>query len=90
MKLPVRYRVRNRDGDELIVPSLADLVALYQGGFLEDDDLVRQENATVWTRCGAMGALHGVRERRRDSLRTALLLAAVVVFAVALGLLLAR
>jgi hypothetical protein len=86
----VRYRVRNPNGDELVVPSLPDLVSLYEGGFLGDEDLVRSESSTLWTRCGAMGALHGARQRRRDPRRVGLLLIALVVLAAALGLLLAR
>lgn len=90
MRRKVRYRVRSPDGEELTVPSLEDLVRLYDGGFLSDQDLVRQESATVWVRAGDMGALHGVRERRRDPRRMGLLLVALVGGAIALGLLLAR
>ena len=86
----MRYLVRNPEGQELVVPSLHDLVALYEGGFLGDDDLVRSETNTVWTRCGAMPALHGARERRRDPRKVGLLLIALVLLAMALGLLLAR
>jgi len=73
-----------------VVPSLADLVALYESGFLGDEDLVRAESSAVWTRCGEMSALHGVRERRRDPRRVGLLLVALVALAAGLGLLLAR
>jgi hypothetical protein len=86
----MRYRVRSPRGEELVVPSLADLVALYEGGFLGDEDLVRAESSTAWTTCGAMSALHGVRERRRDPRRIGLLLAALVALAAGLGVLLAR
>jgi hypothetical protein len=67
------YRVRNAAGEELVVPTLAALHDLYQHGFLADDDLVRAETATRWVRAGALPALHGVRERRRDP-RTLLVL----------------
>ena len=90
MRAKVRYRVRSPDGDELTVPSLADLVALYEGGFLGDEDFVRQEHATAWVRAADMGALHGVRERKREPWRMGLLLIAVVLAAVAIGVLLAR
>ena len=70
---PMSYRVRNAEGQELVVPSLAVLHDLYDHGFLGDDDLVRAETATRWVRAGALPALHGVRERRRDP-RTVLLL----------------
>jgi hypothetical protein len=86
----VRYLVRDPGGQELVVPTLRDLVALYEGGFLGDEDLVRPESSAVWTRCGAMEALHGARERRRRPRRTGLLLIALVVLAAALGLLMAR
>jgi hypothetical protein len=63
---------------------------LYEAGFLGDEDLVRQEGATVWVRAGAMGALHGVRHRKREPKRMGLLLIALVLAAIALGVLLAR
>jgi len=86
-----RYLVRNARGEELLVPSLADLHALYQGGFLSDADLVRSERADRFVAVGAFPALHGVRERRAESPRkVALLVAALMVLAVALGLWLAR
>ncbi|MFO0580933.1 MAG: hypothetical protein U0229_01530 [Anaeromyxobacter sp.] len=90
MRKPVRYLVKGPDGEALVVPSLEDLVRLYEAGFVGDEDLVKQESATVWTRAGHMGALHGVRERKRDPRRMGLLLIALVVLAAALGLLLAR
>ncbi len=69
----MRYRVRSASGEELVVPSLAVLHDLYDHGFLGDDDLVRAETSARWVRAGALPALHGVRERRRDP-RTVLLL----------------
>lgn len=86
----MRYRVRSPQGEELVVPSLADLVRLYEGGFLGDEDLVRSETSSAWVRAGAMPALHGARERRRDSRRIALLLAALVALAAGIGVLLSR
>ncbi len=86
----MRYRVRNAEGKELVVPSLGDLHALYDQGFLSDDDLVRQETSERWVRAGAMPALHGVRERRADARRLLPVLAAMVALAAALALLLAR
>jgi hypothetical protein len=73
-----------------VVPSLADLVALYEGGFLGDDDLVRSETSSAWTPCGTMTALHGVRERRRAPRRVRLLLIAIAALAAGVGILLAR
>jgi len=84
----MRYRVRNAAGEELIVPSLADLHALYDQGFLSDDDLVRAETSERWVPAGAMPALHGVRERRADPKRLWPIAAAVVALAAALALLL--
>jgi hypothetical protein len=84
------YRVRNAEGEELVVPSLGDLHDLYAHGFLADDDLVRAETSPRWVRAGAMPALHGVRERRSDPRRVGLLLAALVALAAGLGFLLAR
>jgi len=86
----VRYRVRSPQGEELVVPTLADLVRLYEGGFLGDEDLVRSESSTSWVRAGAMPALHGARERRRDPRRIGLLLAALVALAAAIGMLFSR
>ena len=84
------YRVRNAEGEELVVPSLADLHDLYAHGFLADDDLVRAETSPRWVRAGAMPALHGVRERRSNPRRVGMLLAALIALAAGLGLLLAR
>jgi hypothetical protein len=86
----VKYRVRNAEGQELEVRSLADLHALYDGGFLGDDDLVRAETSTRWVPAGAMPALQGVRDRRADPRRAALLLAAAVALATGVAVLLAR
>ncbi|ABS26487.1 hypothetical protein [Anaeromyxobacter sp. Fw109-5] len=86
----MKYRVRNGEGEELVVPSLAVLHDLYTHGFLADDDLVRAETSPRWVRVSAMPALHGVRERRGDPRRVGLVVAAAVALAVGLGLLLAR
>jgi hypothetical protein len=69
----MRYRVRNALGEELVVPSLSVLHDLYSHGFLADDDLVRSETSSRWVRAGALPALHGVRERRADPRKVALL-----------------
>jgi hypothetical protein len=74
----VRYHVRNRRGEELVVPSLADLHGLYSQGFLEEDDLVRAESSDRWVPAGQMPALGGVRHRRREPGRFVLLVAAAV------------
>lgn len=82
----MRYRVRDREGRELTVASLAELAALHRSGFLDDDDLVRQERGTRWVRAAEMPALSARRERRRD-LRwvwLVLLLAALLAGAVAI------
>jgi hypothetical protein len=71
---PMRYRVRSARGEELVVPNLAVLHDLYDHGFLGDDDLVRAETSDRWIRAGALPALQGVRERRRDP-RAVLILA---------------
>jgi hypothetical protein len=82
----VRYFVRNAQGEELAVPSLADLHGLYSQGFIEDDDFVRAENAERWVKAGRMPALAGVRHRRREPGRFQLLLVAAIGFvAVAVG-----
>ena len=85
-----RYVVKNARGEELVVPSLPDLHALYVHGFLAEDDLVRQERSQAWLRAGDMPALHGVRELRRDPRRILAIVAAVVALAAALGMLLRR
>jgi hypothetical protein len=87
----MRYHVRNGAGEELVVPSLADLHTLYSHGFLGDDDLVRAETSERWIRAGAMRALQGVREQRAESPRkVALLLGALIALATALGILFSR
>jgi hypothetical protein len=83
----MRYRVRNAQGEELVVPSLPVLHDLYEHGFLADDDLVRSETSTRWVRAGALPALHGVRERRADPRKVAVLVAAAVALVAALALL---
>jgi hypothetical protein len=86
----MRYFVRNPGGEELVVPSLGDLHALYSQGFLADEDLVRAETSDRWVRAGAMPALHGVRMRRTDPRRLGLLVLAAVALAAAVALLVAR
>lgn len=86
-RAPARYVIRNREGEELLCPSLADLHALYAQGFLSDDDLVRPEGAERWTPAGRMPALHGVRDRRADPRRMLVVLAAAAILALALALL---
>jgi hypothetical protein len=83
----MRYRVRDAEGKELVVPSLAVLHDLYVHGFLADDDLVRSESSSRWIRAGALPALHGVRERRADPRKVALLAVAAAVIAAGLVLL---
>jgi hypothetical protein len=85
-----RYLVRDRDGRELTVPSLADLAALHRAGFLGDDDLVRQERSERWVRAGDMAALRGRRDRRVDRRWVWSVLAAAVLLAGALAMILAR
>ena len=85
-----RYRVRNSAGEELVVPSLAVLHDLYDHGFLGDDDLVRAESSTRWVRAGALPALHGVRERKRDVRAILALVFAAIALVAAIALLLRR
>ena len=84
----MRYRVRNAQGEELVVPSLSVLHDLYEHGFLADDDLVRSETSSRWVRAGALPALHGVRERRTDWRKLALLIAAAAALVAGLAFLL--
>jgi hypothetical protein len=86
----MRYFVRNAEGEELVVPSLGDLHALYAQGFLGDEDLVRSERSDRWVRAGAMPALHGVRLRRSDSRKLWLVVLAAAAFAAGVALLVAR
>ncbi len=86
----MRYRVRNARGEELVVPSLAVLHDLYEHGFLADDDLVRSETSTRWVRAGSLPALHGVRERRADLRKVALLVFAGLALAAGLAFLFRR
>jgi len=86
----MRYHVRNTAGEELVVPSLDVLHALYAQGFLGDDDLVRAATSERWVRAGSMSALQGVRARRAEPRRMGLLLIAVIALVAALGILLAR
>jgi hypothetical protein len=85
----VRYQVRDSQGRELTVPSLTVLHALYDQGFLGEDDLVRRENDDRWVRAGAMPALEGSRHRRAAPRWILAVLAAAVALAAALGLMLA-
>ncbi len=83
----MRYHVRNAEGEELVCPSLADLHALYNQGFLTDEDFVRADNSQRWVRAGNMPALRGVREERKDPRKMALILAAAMALGLALLLL---
>jgi hypothetical protein len=87
MAARMRYLVRNARGEELLVPSLPVLHDLYQHGFLADDDLVRAETSSRWVRAGSLPALHGVRERRADPRKVAILVAAAAVLTAAVALL---
>ena len=82
-----RYVIRSSEGQELVCPSLADLHALYSQGFLSDDDLVRMEGSQRWVPAGSMPALRGVRERKTDLRKAALLLGAAIVLTLALAML---
>ncbi len=91
MQIKTRYVVRNARGEELVVPSLGDLRALYTQGFLDDADEVRQERSTRWTPVGAFSALHGVRAARFESpARVTAFMVALLVLALALGILIAH
>ncbi len=85
----MRYQVRDSQGRELTVPSLDDLHALYDQGFLDDEDLVRQERGERWVKAGAMPALAGARHRRAGPRWILVVLAAAVALAAAIGLMLA-
>ncbi len=93
IRITTRYVVRNSRQEELVVPSLADLHALYTHGFILDGDLVRQERSREWVPAGRFPALHGVREARVESpARVAMVVGALMALALAaaIGLLLAR
>lgn len=85
----MRYLVRDAQGNELTVPSLETLHALYDQGFLGDDDLVRKVSSERWVRAGSMPALHGARRRKRDPRVVMAILFAAVALAAAIALLLA-
>ncbi len=86
--IKTRYVVRNERGEELVVPSLEDLYALYSQGFLADGDLVRQERAEGWTEVARFHALRGVREARREPpAKLWTLLLSLLVLALAIGIL---
>lgn len=87
MRKRMRYLVRNARGEELLVPSLTVLHDLYVHGFLADDDLVRAETSPRWIRAGALPALHGIRERRADPRKVALLVVAAAALAAGVALL---
>ncbi len=82
-----RYLVRDAAGHELVCPSLADLHALYSQGFLHEEDLVQQEGSGRWVAARDLPALRGVRERRADPRKMAMLLVAAAVLALAFALL---
>ncbi len=90
-RITTRYVVRNARHEELVVPSLSDLHALYTHGFILDGDLVRQERSEQWILVSRFPALHGVRERRAESpAKVAIVVAALMAVALVVGLLLAR
>lgn len=84
----MRYLVRDAEGRELTVPSLADLARLHRLGFLADDDLVRRETAERWERVADLAlAAPPSRRRPRDLRRWLLVAFAAVALAAALALL---
>jgi hypothetical protein len=83
-----RYIIRSADGRELVCPSRADLHALYEQGFLGDDDLVRSERSHGWVRAAAMPGLRLLRERRKGPGQAALFIAVAVAVALAAAMLL--
>jgi hypothetical protein len=85
----MRYQVRDAEGRELVAPSLGDLHALYDQGFLGDDDLVRQEKGGPWVRAGDMPALAGSRHRRTGPRWILTVLAVTVALVAALALMMA-
>jgi hypothetical protein len=85
----LRYRIRDADGRELTVPSLADLAALHRQGFVAEDDLVRQETAERWVRAGELLGQADRGRRRRDHRWVWSVLFAAVMLAAALALALA-
>jgi hypothetical protein len=86
-----RYFVRNERGEELLVPSLEDLYALYSQGFLADGDQVRQERSEQWIEVARFPALRGVREARREPpARFWTIVLALLVLALAIGILVAH
>lgn len=91
-RIATRYVVRNPRGEELIVPSLSDLRALYAAGFLVDGaDLIRRERSTEWTPVARFAALQGVREGRRETpLRVAVVISVGMALAVAIGVMVTR
>ncbi len=90
-RIKTRYVVRNERGEELVVPSLDDLRALYSQGFLADRDQVRQERSQTFTPLLHFSALRGVREARRASpARVGAIAFALLMLATALGILLAH
>jgi hypothetical protein len=76
----MRYHVRNGRGEELVVPSLADLHGLYAQGFIEEDDLVRAERSEQWVKASQMPALAGVRTVRREPGKLRMLIVAAIAF----------
>ncbi len=84
----MRYLVRDAEGRELTVPSLADLARLHRQGFLADDDLVRRETTGRWERVAdlALAAPAG-RGRPRRGARWLLVAFAAVALLAALALL---
>jgi hypothetical protein len=90
-RIKTRYVVRNARAEELVVPSLDDLRALYQQGFLDDGDEVRQERSQTWTAVGGFHALHGLRQARRERpARMTAILVAALALATALGIMFAH
>ena len=82
----MRYVIKNSRGEELVVPTLTDLVGLYTQGFLDDEDYVRAESSERWVKAGKMPALAGIRLRRREPGRfQLLLLAAIGLVAIGVG-----
>ena len=83
----MRYLVRDAEGRELTVPSLADLARLHRQGFLADDDLVRRETTGRWERVADLALAAPAARRRRRGARWLLVAFAAVALLAALALL---
>ena len=76
--------VKTPDG-ELTFNSMAEVVKLYQQGFISPDDLVRPADSTRWVKAGTLAVLRGTQSRGTRETAMGVRVAMAIAFSLALA-----